>query len=40
VNGDEELVFDGGNIVDDDLITHLVRHKNHRSVLSLLTDAI
>jgi hypothetical protein len=36
---DEALVFDDGNIIDDDLITHLVRHKNQRSVLTLLTDA-
>jgi dTDP-D-glucose 4,6-dehydratase len=39
VSGDEALVFDDGNIVDDDLISRLVRYKNQRSVLTLLADA-
>jgi hypothetical protein len=37
---DEALVFDDGDIIDDDLVTHLVRNKDPRSVLTLLTDAL
>jgi hypothetical protein len=37
---DEALVFDDRLIIDDDLVTHLVRNKNPSSVLTLLTDAL
>lgn len=36
---DEALVFDDGNIIDDDLIEHLVHNKSPYSRLTLLTDA-
>ncbi|OHT02525.1 Clan CD, family C14, metacaspase-like cysteine peptidase [Tritrichomonas foetus] len=36
---DEALVFDDGVIIDDDLVTCLVRYKNQESRLTLLTDA-
>mgnify|MGYP001026855258 CR=1 FL=1 len=36
---DEALVFDDGVIIDDDLVTYLVRFKNPTSRLTLLTDA-
>lgn len=36
---DEALIFDDGNILDDDLVAHLEMCKNRSNVLTLLTDA-
>ena len=36
---DEALVFDDGVIIDDDLVSCLVRYKNENSRLTLITDA-
>ncbi|KAH0793381.1 Clan CD, family C14, metacaspase-like cysteine peptidase [Histomonas meleagridis] len=36
---DEAFVFDDGNIVDDELIDHLINNKNPNNRITLITDA-